>query len=272
MNYACPVQLAENCTTPGWGEECPPGTYSSGGMYCSSGGCSGVSASDSLEVSPSASLAPGGGGGGCSCDPNEAMNCQIIGGDWQASSCTCVSPVILDIRGDGFSLSSSTAGVSFDIDGDSVPEQLSWTVADSDDAFLFLDRNQNSVVDSGQELFGNFTPQPAPAASQAKNGFLALAVYDWADNGGNEDGVIDSGDTIFSRLRLWQDTNHNGVSEPQELHTLPSLDIVRLHLKYKESKRVDEHGNHFRYRAKIEDARGAKVNRWAWDVFLVKAP
>ncbi|HLL71083.1 MAG TPA: hypothetical protein VK363_06595 [Pyrinomonadaceae bacterium] len=240
-------------------------------MCCSSGGCSGVSASNSLASSPSASLAPGG-GGGCSCDPDEAMNCQIIGGDWQDSSCSCVSPVILDTRGDGFSLTASTAGVSFDIDGDGTPERLSWTAADSDDAFLFLDRNQNSVVDSGQELFGNFTPQPSPPQGEAKNGFLALAVYDWASNGGNGDGVIDSGDTIFSRLRLWRDMNHNGVSEPQELHTLPSLDIVRLHLKYKESKRVDEHGNHFRYRARIEDAQGAKVNRWAWDVFLVKAP
>ncbi|HLL72153.1 MAG TPA: hypothetical protein VK363_12000 [Pyrinomonadaceae bacterium] len=240
-------------------------------MCCSSGGCNGVAASGALASSPSASLAPGGGGGGCACDPQEAMNCQAIGGQWQDSSCSCVSPIILDIRGNGFSLTANTRGVSFDIDGDGVPEQLSWTEAGVDDAFLFLDRNDNSVVDSGQELFGNFTPQPSPPAGEARNGFLALAVYDWASNGGNGDGVIDSGDTIFSRLRLWRDTNHNGVSEPQELHTLPSLDIVRLHLKYKESKRVDAYGNHFRYRAKIEDAKGAKVNRWAWDVFLVKA-
>jgi hypothetical protein len=56
------------------------------------------------------------------------------------------------------------------------------------------------------------------------------------------------------------------------LHALPSLDVVRLRLDYKESKRVDGHGNRFRYRAKIEDAKRAKVNRWAWDVFLVRAP
>jgi hypothetical protein len=35
---------------------------------------------------------------------------------------------------------------------------------------------------------------------------------------------------------------------------------------------VDEHGNRFRYRAKADDARGAKVNRWAWDVYPVAAP
>jgi hypothetical protein len=83
--------------------------------------------------------------------------------------------------------------------------------------------------------------------------------------------VIDRGDPVFSSLRLWQDTNHNGVSEPGELHSLPANDVVRLHLSYKESKRVDAHGNEFRYRAKIGDAKGAKVGRWAWDVFLVTA-
>ena len=180
--------------------------------------------------------------------------------------CCCGTPILIDVTGQGFFLTSVDNGVMFDIRGTGTLEHISWTARGANNAFLALPA-ADGLVHNCKQLFGNFTPQPS---SPDPNGFLALAVYDQPANGRNGDGVIDARDAVFNSLRLWIDKNHDGICQPEELYTLPSLGVNSISLHYTLSRRVDQYGNAFRYRAMVNpDEHVGDVGRWAYDVFFL---
>ena len=206
-----------------------------------------------------------------SCSPPPPDPCPGTGftpgdGDRYAPDC---SPIIIDVSGKGFQLTNARNGVRFDIAGTGRPVQIAWTAPGARNAFLVLDWDHDGGVTSGKELFGNFTPQPR---SPHPNGFLALAEYDKRENGGNGDGLIDQKDAVFLALRLWIDANHDGIAQLSELFKLPDLGVYSISLNYKESRRTDQYGNQFRYRARInvtdQEEDMSKAGPAAYDVFF----
>jgi hypothetical protein len=91
------------------------------------------------------------------------------------------------------------------------------------------------------------------------------------EHGGNGDGIIDQRDAIYSHLLLWIDENHDGISQPNELHTLLELGVFSLGLRYKELRQTDRYGNLFHYRGVVNPDPNGESNdgRWSYDVFFV---
>lgn len=178
------------------------------------------------------------------------------------------SPIVIDAVGEGFHLTGLSNGVRFHLLSDESLFQVSWTDQRWRNGWLALDRNGNGAIDDFTELFGNLTAQPP---SDDPNGSIALAVFDDPDNGANGNGVIDPKDSVYDHLRLWIDANHNGVSEPEELHTLRDMGIFRIDLRYSMSAYIDPNGNPFRYKGRLWDEAGS-AHEVCYDVFLDTAP
>jgi hypothetical protein len=195
-------------------------------------------------IPPPTGDAPGGAGGGC-VDPEFEDDSSRAGNG-------CDSPIILDLAGDGYRLTSVRRGVTFDLDADGTPEQVAWTRQGSDDGWLALDRNGNGVIDNGAELFGNHTPAYADKADPtAEHGFMALRFAEGPTYGASRpDDRIDARDAVFARLLVWTDRNHNGFSEPDELQKLSETPVTAISTDFRESRRRDRHGNQFRLRAR----------------------
>ena len=251
------------CGAP-WCATCVAGNYDecSAGADCQSNYCDGGCCESNTGGG-------GGGGGECidldgECDPYNDNCCEPYGCDG-SGVCTNLDPIILDLTGRGYQLTSAANGVRFDFYGKGAPIQMAWTAAGWEGGFLALDRNGNGRIDDASEMFSNITPQSATSGSVG-NGFLALAVYDLPANGGNGDGWIDVKDAIYPKLLVWVDKNHNGISEPDELLSLKQAGIQAISLKYSPSKWKDAFGNTFRYHA--QSRTNTSPDQVVWDVLL----
>jgi hypothetical protein len=199
---------------------------------------------------------------------NTAPPCSVCPWTGRPGVCVCPgTPLVIDTTGNGYHLTSLSDGVKFDLDGNGTATQMSWTQRGSDNAFLALP-GADGLVHDGKQLFGNFTPQPP---SDHPNGFAALAVYDEPKNGGNGDGIIDSRDGVFASLRLWIDTNHDGICQADELFVLPDRGVNSISLKYREDDRTDQYGNKFRYRAHLNPDKPTDAGKTIYDIFFLMA-
>ena len=152
------------------------------------------------------------------------------------------SPIIIDMNGDGVKTTAQGKHTYFDHDGNGFAENTGWV--DSNDALLVLDRNQNGLIDDGKELFGSNTL--LSSSKKAQNGFEALAEFDE-----NRDGVIDTADSVWSRLQLWQDKNQNGLVDEGELLSLSNTQITAIGLKYLKGDKKDENGHEHRETSQV---------------------
>lgn len=100
---------------------------------------------------------------------------------WGAAA---VDPLVLSFSNDGIRMGEGTW--DFDLNGDGVKERLAQLAPGS--GFLVLDKNGDSSIGDGSELFG-------PTSG---DGFKELAIYDLDGNG-----WIDENDPVYSKLGVW---------------------------------------------------------------------
>jgi len=201
----------------------------------------------------------------------QTCSCNACTGQCSPAGCSC--PIIMDVLGEGIHLTSLDEGVWFDFNNNGKPMHLAWTDPKYRNAFLALDRNHNSKIDGVQELFGALTQPQITTTAGKPNGWTALAIYDTPAYGGSGDGVIDSKDAIYSQLLLWIDANHDGISQPNELHHLAELNVTAIELKYDgRNSYTDQYGNRFQSQGLVDigpaGSDALSPDAPAWDVVL----
>ena len=144
-----------------------------------------------------------------------------------------ITPMMLDLNGDGVQTTTLQNGTAFDLDADGDLDKTAW--ADKHDGLLVMDLNGDNKIGNGRELFGSATV--LKNGETATDGFKALRDLD-----DNQDGLIDANDAAFAKLKVWVDANGNGVTDEGELKSLQDLGIVSMKLNAQASD-MQQNGN-----------------------------
>lgn len=145
--------------------------------------------------------------------PNKVLYGQYMmeNGSWSPVK-PFVPPMAIDLDGEGIeTIDINKSQIYFDVDNDGFREQTGWI--SKNEAILAIDKNENGKIDNQSEMFG----------STEKTGFEELKELDT-----NNDGIIDSKDADFNKIRIWQDLNENGVTDEGELKTATEAGIKSI--------------------------------------------
>lgn len=136
-------------------------------------------------------------------------------------------------------LTSSDAGVRFDLDGDGIVDRVSWPERGANVAFLAIDRNADGRITSGRELVGNAMQ---PGARNAADALLTI----FRQTQSAPSGSVHEGHAVYDQLLLWNDRNADGRSEPDELIKLRDR-FTAVGLGFTMVHWLDPYGNDIRF-------------------------
>ena len=166
----------------------------------------------------------------------EYKNIEVIFQKAQAEQNRRIDPLVFDLDGDGITtIPLEESNAFFDLDNNGFAEKTSWVNAK--EGLLAYDKNGDGIINGGNELFGDRTLMK-DGKTLASSGFAALAEYD-----DNKDGKIDSNDAIYTLLRIWQDSDGDGIASAGELKQLVDLGIVSVGLSYSNTGVTDSANN-----------------------------
>ncbi|CNH26698.1 putative serine protease [Yersinia thracica] len=138
---------------------------------------------------------------------------------------TYVDPLLLDLSGQGVSMTGIEDGVLFDTDNSGSLKRTGW--AGPNTGMLVLD-NGSGKIDNISQMYSEYYGGSAgihgqPGEKRYRDGFAALASEDADGNG-----EIDRHDPVWHKLRIWQDVSHNGKVDSGELKTLDDWRITQI--------------------------------------------